>query len=393
MMENDEVIENIRNRFVDIFQDEPVIVRAPGRVNIIGEHTDYNEGFVLPAAIDRVIVAAAGSRDDNEIHLHSYDFNEVYTTSLERMRKEDASWTNYVLGVVDQLVKARRPPGGFNLVIGGNIPIGAGLSSSAAMECSVIHALNALFDLSLSSMEMVRMAQMAEHVFAGVKCGIMDQFASTFGKKEHAIRLDCRSLEYEYVPLDLQGHKIVLLNTNVRHSLASSEYNSRRQECEQGVRWVKEKFPEVSSLRDVNAAMLEECVAKKDVMVFRRCLYVVEENQRLLRACDFLQAGDIEGLGQMMFQSHDGLSRDYEVSCPELDLLVEAVRENPAVPGARMMGGGFGGCTINLMRTDSIPQLTTELSESYERKTGLKLDVYVAEVDEGASLARVRKEA
>ncbi len=389
--ENEQLAKTIRRSFIDFFHEEPLVVRSPGRVNIIGEHTDYNEGFVLPAAIDKFIIVAAAKRHDDEIHLYSIDYSEMYITSLEAIRKEEGKWTNYVLGVVSQLLKTGSIPAGFNLVVGGNIPIGAGMSSSAAMECAVAKALNILFGLSISDTALARMAQLAEHEFAGVQCGIMDQFASVFGKKGHAIRLDCRSLDFEYVPLNLEGYKIVLFNTNVKHSLASSEYNTRRQECEQGVEWVRKNYPEVKSLRDVTAAMLIECVAHRDRVVYRRCRYVVEENARLLQACVDLRNGDIRALGQRMLETHKGLSCDYEVSCMELDLLVDAVRGHLDVAGARMMGGGFGGCTINIVRTDRITQLSETLGEMYRRKTGLDLGTYVAETENGTMELSVKE--
>ncbi len=294
MFNNELLALSLRKKFTDLFHREPLLVRAPGRVNLIGEHTDYNEGFVLPAAIDEAIIAAIGRRQDNEIHLYSHDFNEVFVTNLEKVERREGSWTNYVLGVVRQLQIAGKEIGGFNLLIGGEIPIGAGLSSSAAMECSVIQALNNLFELSIPEIDMVKMAQKAEHEFAQVNCGIMDQFASMFGRKGHAIKLDCRSLEFEYVPLYLRDYRIVLFNTNVSHSLASSQYNLRRQQCEEGVSLISANLPEVQSLRDAEQWMLDKWVAPVDETIYRRCRYVIEENERLLKACEYLQAGDIE---------------------------------------------------------------------------------------------------
>jgi galactokinase len=295
------------------------------------------------------------------------------------------SWTDYVLGVVDQLSGRGMAIGGFDLALDGDIIIGAGLSSSAAVECSVVYALNELFALGLSKTEMVKIAQAAEHEFAGVKCGIMDQFASMFGREGYAIRLDCRSLEYEYVPLQMKGIKIVLLNSNVSHSLASSEYNTRRQQCEQGVAWIKEHVPEVRSLRDATPEMLRTYVQHRDALVYRRCTYVLEENLRLQAACDDLKKGDMQALGQKMFRTHEGLSREYEVSCSELDWLVQYVRQEKAVLGARMMGGGFGGCSINLVKEEMIDTLVDRVSDQYRKATGLTLDAYVVEIADGTS--------
>ncbi len=241
--------------------------------------------------------------------------------------------------------------------IEGDVPIGSGLSSSAAVECATAFALNELFQLGIEKMDLAFIGQKAEHEFARVMCGIMDQFASVFGKKDHVIRLDCQSMEYEYEPLKLEGYKILLLNTNVKHSLASTEYNTRRQQCEAGVELVKSHHPEVKTLRDVTMPMLDKYVANEDPVIYKRCKYVVEENERLLAACEDLKRGDIRSMGKRMYQTHDGLSKEYEVSCKELDFLVEAVRNNPEVLGARMMGGGFGGCTINIVKESSIKEI------------------------------------
>ncbi|MEI6949999.1 galactokinase [Paraflavisolibacter sp. H34] len=381
-------VTRIQNRFKEQFNAEPLIVRSPGRVNIIGEHTDYNEGFVLPAAIDKAIYVAVSKSADNRIHLYAEDFSESFEAGLDAIQPSDKGWPNYILGVVDQFQKAGLAVGGFNLVLDGNVPIGAGLSSSAAVECATVYALNELFGLGIDKMRMVKMAQKAEHTFAGVLCGIMDQFASMFGKAGHVIRLDCRSLEYEYEPLDMAGIVVLLLNTNVKHSLSSSEYNTRRSQCEQGVAWVKEHQPEVKSLRDVTPEMLIQHVLPKDELIYKRCKYVVEENIRLLEGCEDLKRGDVAALGKKMFQTHYGLSQEYEVSCKELDFLVDAVKDNPAVLGARMMGGGFGGCTINLIREEAIQPLVERLSKEYKAATGLELTPIVARIEEGTSVIK-----
>lgn len=379
------IIQNLRTAYHAVYQGEPLLVRAPGRVNIIGEHTDYNEGFVLPAAIDKAIYVAIGKRADQEIHLRAQAFQAQVVTDLSSVRRSEISWANYPLGIVDQLQKNGYHLGGFNLMFDGDIPIGAGLSSSAAVECATIFALNEIFQLNIPKIEMARLAQRAEQTFAGVMCGIMDQFASLFGKKDQVIKLDCRSLNYEYAPLKLDGYKIVLLNTNVEHALGASEFNTRRAECELGVSWVQAHYPEVLSLRDATANMLEQCVAPKDEMIFRRCLYVVQEVERLLEAYKDLQRGDLAALGKKMLQTHAGLSEMYEVSCPELDFLVDAVRDHPAVLGARMMGGGFGGCTINLVRADAVDMLIETTSRAYRQAMGLELSAYIAQIEDGVS--------
>ena len=380
--------ERVSKIFQDMFKEEALIVRSPGRVNIIGEHTDYNNGFVLPAAIDKAIYIAVSKRADDEIHLYAVDFDESFTCTLSTVIPNGQHWPNYVLGIVDQLQKKEFKISGFNAVIDGDVPVGAGLSSSAAVECATAFALNETFNLQLQKMEMVQMAQMAEHLFAGVKVGIMDMFASMFGKAEHAIKLDCKSLQYEYVPLHLNSIKIVLLNTNVKHSLSSTEYNVRRQQCEQGVAWIKEYHPEVNSLRDANMQMIQDHVLPKDKIIYKRCRYIVEEIQRLLNACEDLKKDDIKSLGNKMFETHEGLSKEYEVSCKELDFLVDAVKNNNAVLGARMMGGGFGGCTINLVKEESIDELIGSLTGLYQQEMNLPLTAYIAQIEDGTGIVK-----
>jgi len=379
------MIQKIKTVFFDRFAEQPVIFRSPGRINILGEHTDYNEGFVLPAAIDKNIYVGISKRADDEIHLFACDFNESFNTGTGNIKPVAVQWPNYILGVVDQLQKQGLQIHGFNLVIDGDIPIGAGLSSSAAVECAVIFALNNMFNLGLSRMQMVPLAQKAEHVFAGVNCGIMDQFASMFGKKDHAIKLDCRSLHYEYVPVKPDGYAFVLFNSNVKHNLASSEYNTRRKQCEEGVAIIAQNNPAIKSLRDVNMNMLTDHVAPVDPLIFKRCKYVVQENERLHAACDFLKQGNIKALGEKMYQTHHGLQYDYEVSCPELDFLVGYVKNIPEVAGARMIGGGFGGCTLNLVKEESIEKLVSAISEAYSKTMNIPLSTYYVHVENGTS--------
>lgn len=363
------------------------IVRSPGRVNIIGEHTDYNKGFVLPAAIDKSAWLALSLRDDDAVHLYAADLDESYEGSLGNLQPlQPVNWPNYILGVVAQFQKRGISVKGFNAVLLSEVPIGAGLSSSAAIECATAYALNSMNETGIDRVELVKMAQKAEHEYAGVMCGIMDQFASMMGKADHAIRLDCDSLVYDYVPLKLDGIKIVLLNTNVKHSLASSEYNTRRQECERAVALIQKKYPDVASLRDATVSMLDECVKGEDALAYKRGRFIVEEIARLHEACDNLKNGDLQALGKNMFATHDGLSREYEVSCEELDWLVDAVRNNPSVLGARMMGGGFGGCTINLVKEEAVDSLISEIAPAYEAAMKLQLTSYVAEIGEGSAI-------
>jgi galactokinase len=386
-MELSKIAQKTRAFYIEQYRETPaVITRSPGRVNIIGEHTDYNEGFVLPAAIDKAVYVAVSKRQDATAELHSLEFSESKTAALDSLQPVPGSWTNYILGVVAQFQKRGHQVGGFNLVIDGEVPFGAGLSSSAAVECATAFALNELFGLGVPREELIFIAQKAEHEFAGVMCGIMDQFASMFGKKDHVIRLDCRSMDYEYLPLKLEGYKILLLNTNVKHSLSSSEYNVRRQQCEEGVALVQKNVPSVKSLRDVTLTQLEEYVAPVNELTYRRCRYVVEENMRLLAACEDLKLGRIASMGEKMFETHEGLSKLYEVSCKELDFLVDAVKDHPAVMGARMMGGGFGGCTINIVQDDAIDDIVAEVGAAYKAAMNLELTAYIAAIEDGTTV-------
>jgi galactokinase len=379
------MIEKILDRFQAEYNAYPSIYRSPGRVNILGEHTDYNHGFVLPAAIDMSMYVAISLRADNMISLIASAYDEKIDCSLDNLKPTSVQWPNYVLGIVDQLQKIGAKLGGFNMVINGEIPLGAGLSSSAAIGCSVIYALNDMFQLNLQKLEMVHLAQQSENVFAGVKCGIMDQFASIYGKVDSVIKLDCESLEYEYIPFNLEGIKIVLFNTNVKHSLAFSEYNTRRQECEAGVNLIRKIYKDIETLRDVDMEMLDKYVYPVDQLIYKRCRYVIEEYNRLLEACEDLVKGDIHALGKKMYETHHGLSKSYEVSCKELDYLVDFVKKEPSVLGARMMGGGFGGCTINLVREDAVEELTGRISAAYEQEMKLPLSTYIAQISNGAS--------
>ena len=380
------VLSKVRKIFYEHFGEPAFIARSPGRINLIGEHTDYNLGFVLPAAIDKAIYMAIQKREDNEVHLIAGDLTETFNTTLETILYTEQQWANYILGVVEEIRLSGYNISGFNAVIAGDVPLGAGLSSSAAVECATAFALHTLFDLQLTKLNMVQLSQKAENEFVGVKCGIMDQFASMFGKKEKVIRLDCRSLEYEYVPFQTDDIDIVLFDTGVKHSLASTEYNLRRQECEAGVQVIQKKYTSVQSLRDATIEMVKDCLMNGDNIIYRRCKYVVEEIQRLHEACLDLTRHDLASFGKKMFATHDGLSCLYEVSCPEADGLVNMVKNNNAVFGARMMGGGFGGCTINLVKKNEVESLVNTVSEKYSAMFNKVLKPYIVAIENGTSL-------
>jgi galactokinase len=381
---------DVKSLFVESYGYAPqVVAKSPGRINLIGEHTDYNLGFVLPAAIDKAAHVGVARRDDNLIRLFAKDLGEDHQVDINLIAPKPGHWSAYVLGVVDQLQKLDKPLSGFDLVLTCDVPTGAGMSSSAAVECATAFALNALFDLHLERLDLVRLAQKAENEFVGVKCGIMDMFASVMGKDAQVIQLDCRDLSYQYFPLNLGDYKIVLFDTGVKHSLAGGEYNLRRQQCEQGVAVLKERFPEVNSLRDANLSMLDEQFRSAvSPTVYNRCLYVIEENLRLETGCKLLLQNDILGFGKQMHGSHKGLSELYEVSCKELDFLVDLSKQEEAIAGARMMGGGFGGCTINLIESSSIEVIYEKFSKEYKSAMGKELNMYVTLPSEGSQLVK-----
>ncbi|QHV97221.1 galactokinase [Spirosoma endbachense] len=380
-----DLLSQLTASFQDAFHSDPILICSPGRVNLIGEHTDYNEGFVLPAAIDKAIYLAVGPRDDDELHFVAYDLNKTYHGTVNDLTSTH-TWADYLLGVVAQFRLLGQPIRGFNCVFGGTIPMGAGLSSSAALENGVGFALNELFGLGLDRITLLKLSQRAENDFVGAKVGIMDMFASMMGKANHVIKLDCRSLEYTYAPLQMDGISIVLCDSRVKHSLVTSEYNTRRAECEAGVRFLKTFYPEINSLRDVTMTMLDTHLKNTQPLIYRRCAYVVQENQRLLDGVTALEAGDIKTFGQLMYGSHEGLSQWYEVSCPELDALVDIAREHHGVLGARMMGGGFGGCTINLVREDALDDFTHLITKQYKARTGKDTYLHACKIQNGTNL-------
>ncbi len=380
--------EIVRNKFIELFKEEPLLVRSPGRVNLIGEHTDYNMGFVLPAAIDKAIYFAISPRSDGVCKLFAVDMNDSYEFSVSELKKSGKQWPEYLIGVLDQLKKLGKNIEGFNCVFGGDIPLGAGLSSSAALEAGLAFSLNHLFNLGIDKLSLVKLAQKSENEFVGVNCGIMDQYINIFGAAKKVLKIDCRSLEYEYHPFTNDDLRIVLCNTMVTHSLASSEYNTRRAQCEAGVKILQQKYPSIKSLRDASMQALDESKADMDVVTYKRCKYVIEENERVTTACADLEKNDFVSFGCRMYQSHNGLSREYEVSCKELDFLVEQTENMDSVLGSRMMGGGFGGCTINLVKNDFVGEFKNRIQSSYKEKFGKDPLVYICKIEEGTHIIR-----
>ena len=374
--------------FIDNFSVSPMIVRSPGRVNLIGEHTDYNGGFVLPAAIDKaayLAVAVSNSESGKWISIDMNETVEIRFDSIQSLQKN--TWANYILGVIQQFQNRGLMVKPFNCVLAGDIPIGSGMSSSAALESSVGFAINEMNEFGFSRKELSKIVQQAENEFIGVKCGIMDMFASLHGKENNVIRLDCETLDYQYFPLNLDEYKIVLFDSGVKHNLVESEYNLRRNQCEEGLAFFRKHFDEtIKNLSSVPLAWLQSSKSQLDEIVYKRCQYVIEENQRILSACEDLQQGRLKDFGIKMTATHEGLRNLYEVSCPELDFLVDALWNESAVLGSRVMGGGFGGCTINLIKEDAIEDLFKNLSVSYEKHTGIKLKMYSVVTSNGTEV-------
>jgi len=384
----------LRREFIERFGSAPRCFRAPGRVNLIGEHTDYNSGFVMPVAIQFDTTVAIAPRSDQTLRVRSINFaetREIDLTHIDMRAPSGASpvpWIDYVLGVVRVFRDQSVATPGADLLICGNVPLGAGLSSSAALEVSVALAICALAGRRLEKLALTKLCQRAENEYVGTQCGIMDPFASVFGRSGHALKIDCRSLEHVFVPLHLRSSgaaaQIVVCNTMVRHQLAGGEYNRRREECEQGARALGQLVPGVQTLRDVSPQMLRQHEHALDPLIYRRCRHVVTENERVTAAAAALKAADLNTFGALMRDSHRSLKEDFEISCDELDLMVQIAASIEGVYGARMTGGGFGGCTVNLVRTDAVSRFSTEVAERYQRGTGLKPQIYVCAAADGA---------
>jgi galactokinase len=384
------LIRDTTIHFENIFQKTPdFIFLSPGRINIIGEHIDYNDGFVLPAAINKYICFAISKNDNSECKITAIDLNETYHFNWnEELKPVDKMWINYILGVLHQLKEKEFVMQGFNMVFSSTIPMGAGLSSSAALECGVGFAMNSIFNLGLSKKELALIGQKSEHTFVGVNCGIMDQFASVFGKKNNVIKLDCNTLEYEYHKADFKNYSLLLLDSNVKHTHLTSGYNVRRQEVEQGLSIIKHYFPEVKTFRNCNEKMVLELREKLGETLFKRCHFVVKEIQRVQDAVIAIENSDFKKLGELMSQTHIGLSKEYEVSCDEIDFLVNAVQNEKSVLGSRMMGGGFGGCSINLVEKGNENEIIKKISGQYKAAFGINLKSYKVKISKGTSFVK-----
>ena len=371
--------DKLRTAFTERFSSNPVFYASAGRINLIGEHTDYNGGFVFPGAIDKYIMTAININGTDKVRLYSVDMNQYTEFGLREEDKPAEQWACYVFGVCREVIKRGFEVKGFDAVFAGDVPLGAGLSSSAALESCFAYALNDLFnDNKISIFELALIGQSTEHNYCGVNCGIMDQFASVFGKKDCLMRLDCRSLEFKYFPFKPVGYKLVLVNSQVKHELVDSPYNKRRESCERVAKTLG-----VETLRDADMSMLEAAKAQISDEDYKRAVYVIGEKQRVLDVCEALEKGDYETVGQRMYETHHGLSKDYEVSCEELDFLNDVAKEC-GVTGSRIMGGGFGGCTINLVKEEHYDTFVQTAKTKFNEKYGIEPIIIDVVISDGA---------
>lgn len=377
--------QDVRNRFKKHFDGaEGTVYASPGRINLIGEHTDYNGGFVFPGAVDKGMIAEIKPNGTDKVRAYSIDLKDYVEFGLNEEDAPSASWARYIFGVCREMIKRGVDVKGFDTAFAGDVPLGAGMSSSAALESTYAYAINELFgENKIDKFDLARVGQSTEHNYCGVKCGIMDQFASVFGKEGSLMRLDCRSLEYKYYPFNPEGYKLVLIDSVVKHELASSAYNKRRESCENVVKAMQETHPNVEFLRDADLAMLEEVKGKVSAEDYMRAEYVIEEIQRVLDVCDALEKGDYETVGEKMYETHHGMSKLYEVSCEELDFLNDIARDC-GVTGSRVMGGGFGGCTINLVKEELYPLFIEKAKISFTEKFGKEPKVYDVVIGNGS---------
>lgn len=361
-----------------------IVIESPGRINLIGEHIDYNGGYVLPAAIDKKIILHFRKNDFNYCEVYSSNFKSSFTFKLDKLKPSEIEWHNFILGVLFNIVIIKpNSVKGFDCIIESNLPLGSGISSSAALECGIAKGVNELFDIGLTDLEIIKLSRDAEHTFAGTKCGIMDQFAVVKGRKDHLLLLNCDTLDYELIEANFSPYVLLLLNSNVSHNLASSEYNLRRDECEKALTVIQKKYPEYQFLTEVPISVVEEFKTVFAEKTYNRALYVTQENLRTLKAVKFLKKKALESFGQCLYQSHHGLKNLYEVSCKELDFLVEYTKDLEYVLGARMMGGGFGGCTINIVHKNKVEELVKNVSALYEKKFNIKLSSIITAISDG----------
>jgi galactokinase len=379
-MTKEQVLKVYQEKFGN---DTPEVYASPGRVNLIGEHTDYNGSFVFPGAIDKGMVAAIRLNGTDKVRAYAIDLDECSEFGLNEEDLPKEGWAKYIFGVCREIVKRGGKVAGFDTVFAGDVPLGAGMSSSAALESTYAFALNDMLNLEIDTFELARIGQSTEHNYVGVKCGIMDQFASLFGKKGHLIRLDTKSMEYQYFPFNPEGYKLVLLDTVVKHELASSAYNKRRESCEHAAATIAKRHPEVKFLRDATMEMLDEVKQEISEEDYMRAKYVIEETQRVREVSDALERGDYETVGAKMYETHHGMSKLYEVSCEELDFLNGVAREH-GVTGSRVMGGGFGGCTINLVKDELYDSFIADAKRQFKDKFGHEPKVYDVVISDGA---------
>ncbi|WP_136481252.1 galactokinase [Cognatitamlana onchidii] len=377
-----ELIQLVKQSFVERFKTDPILIFSPGRINIIGEHTDYNDGYVFPAAINKGIAAAIQKSDSGTCTAIALDLNSTVEFELDKLKPvKEGSWENFVFGVVAEIQNSNKALGNFNIVFKGNIPGGAGMSSSAALENSVVFGLNELFQLGLTKQEMILISQKAEHNYVGVNCGIMDQYASMFGIENSALHLDCRTVESQPYEINFEDHELMLINTNVKHSLSDSAYNDRRSVCED-----ISSLLGIKALRDATETDLKAIVDKVTPENYHKALFVIQENARTIKAAKAIKSNNLDSLGALIYESHMGLSTQYKVSCDELDFLVAQAKKNELVLGARMMGGGFGGCTINLIAKNETKNFAKEVSKAYKNKFGKDCSVYFVKLSQGTHI-------
>lgn len=380
------LINYTKEAFRSAFESEPErIFLAPGRINIIGEHVDYSDGFVLPAAIDKHICFAVKKLHDSEIcTFFAKDFNDSFSFNVtENQIPVSQTWVNYLLGVFNAIQESGKEIGGLEIAFSSTIPMGSGLSSSAALECGFAYILNELFDLNLSKKELALIGQKSEHTFVGVKCGIMDQFSSVFGKEHQVIMLDCNSLEHQYFEANIEGYSLVLFDSCVKHTHLTSGYNDRRNDVDNGKKILWQKFPEVQKFRDFSFEMLDEARTEMGETSYKRCLYLLKEIKRVEKAAKALSEGDAEYLGKLLNETHSGLSTEFEVSCDELDFMVEETLKEAGVLGARIMGGGFGGCSINLIKDENVDAVIENISAKYKTAFNIEMKVYRVKISDG----------